>query len=58
MHIHVDRAEASVKFWLEPVVLARNVGFNAREPTPLLSIVREHRHQFVEAWRGYFGETG
>ncbi|HJQ56105.1 MAG TPA: DUF4160 domain-containing protein [Vineibacter sp.] len=58
MHIHVDKAEASAKFWLEPVALARNVGFNARELNVLLSLVRHHRIQFVEAWRGYFGETG
>jgi hypothetical protein len=58
MHIHVDRAESSAKFWLEPVALARNVGFNARELAVLLNLVRDRRHQFIEAWRGYFGETG
>jgi hypothetical protein len=26
-HIHVDRGGNSVKFWLEPVRLARNFGF-------------------------------
>ena len=58
MHIHVDKADASAKFWLEPVALSRNVGFNARELNVLLGLVRHHRNQFVEAWRDYFGETG
>ncbi|MBA3425845.1 MAG: DUF4160 domain-containing protein, partial [Rubrobacter sp.] len=30
-HVHVDRDDLSAKFWLEPVSLARNLGFNARE---------------------------
>jgi hypothetical protein len=30
-HVHVDRDGASVKFWLNPVELARNHGFPARD---------------------------
>lgn len=30
-HIHVDRDNLSAKFWLNPVGLGRNLGFNARE---------------------------
>ena len=26
-HIHVDRDDLSAKFWLQPVGLARNLGF-------------------------------
>jgi hypothetical protein len=26
-HVHVDRDNQSAKFWLEPVELARNLGF-------------------------------
>jgi hypothetical protein len=26
-HIHVDREKFSAKFWLQPVSLARNLGF-------------------------------
>ncbi len=29
-HVHIDRDNFSAKFWLEPVGLARNLGFNAR----------------------------
>jgi hypothetical protein len=31
-HVHVDRGEASAKVWLEPVALARNLGFRASLP--------------------------
>jgi hypothetical protein len=30
-HIHVDRDRLSAKFWLDPVSLARNIGFRAHE---------------------------
>jgi hypothetical protein len=26
-HVHVDRDDQSAKFWLDPVALARNLGF-------------------------------
>jgi len=30
-HVHADREQRSAKFWLEPVSLARNIGFPAHE---------------------------
>ena len=54
-HIHVDRDECSAKFWLEPVALAHNLGFNARELRRIEALVTENRQQLREAWRGYFG---
>ncbi len=54
-HIHVDRDNLSAKFWLEPVTLAKNLGFSAQELRKLESLVREHQKTFVEAWYGYFG---
>jgi len=32
-HIHIDRDNLSAKFWLEPITLARNLGFSAKETT-------------------------
>jgi hypothetical protein len=32
-HVHVDRAGASAKFWLDPVALARAVGYKPQELT-------------------------
>ena len=54
-HVHVDRDNFSAKFWLEPVGLARNLGFNARELRRLQSLVTEHQTELLEAWHGYFG---
>lgn len=54
-HIHVDRDASSAKFWLEPVTLARNLGFNARELTRLQKLVVKHQSEFLEEWHGHFG---
>jgi Domain of unknown function (DUF4160) len=56
-HIHIDRDAWSAKFWLEPVNLANNIGFNAKELRKLQSIVQEHQKNLLEAWYGYFGNS-
>lgn len=54
-HVHVDRDELSVKFWLEPVELARNFGFSPRELGQIQKLVIQHQVEFLEAWHGHFG---
>jgi Domain of unknown function (DUF4160) len=54
-HIHVDGSGSTAKFWLEKVVLARNIGYSARELNQLHRLVHEHRRSLLEAWHGYFG---
>jgi hypothetical protein len=54
-HIHVDRDDLSAKFWLEPVSLGYNLGFNARELRRIEEIVTENRQLLREAWRVHHG---
>lgn len=54
----VDRDRLSAKFWLNPVSLASNLGFNARELRQVERIVRENQVQLLEAWNGYFSVGG
>ena len=54
-HTHVDRERFSAKFWLEPVGLARNLGFKPIELRRIERLVTERHHQLLEAWHGYFG---
>ncbi len=53
-HVHVDRDDQSAKFWLAPVALARNLGFNAVELRRVQSLVAEHESQLLEGWNDYF----
>ncbi len=45
-HAHVERENKTCKFWLEPLGLARNYGFRARET---------HRASILEAWHEHCG---
>jgi hypothetical protein len=53
--VHVDRDDQSVKFWLAPVSLARNLGFGAKELNRIQRLVRKHEAELVEAWNEYHG---
>lgn len=54
-HVHVDRDQLSAKLWLQPVALARNIGFSAHELNRILKLVEDNQQILLEAWHGYFG---
>lgn len=54
-HIHIDRDDKSAKFWVNPVSLARNLGFRANELRQIESIVAENESIILEKWNEYFG---
>jgi hypothetical protein len=49
-HIHVEKAGSEAKYWFEPIRLARNHGFSARELRTIRGIVERHRETLLEAW--------
>lgn len=55
-HIHVEAGGDEAKFWLQPVRLAANHGFRARELNEIQQLVLEHEPEFVEAWDDHFGD--
>ncbi|MBD2082933.1 DUF4160 domain-containing protein [Leptolyngbya sp. FACHB-17] len=56
-HIHIDRDELSAKFWLDPVGLAKNIGFSAKELRRLQFLVEQHQVTLLEAWNDYFEDS-
>jgi len=52
-HVHVDRDDQSVKFWLRPVQLATNLGFSPHELRRVQRIVEAHQQAFLEAWNDH-----
>ena len=52
-HIHVDRDDATAKFWLEPAGLASGRGFKSPELTALFRLVKQHRQEFIDAWNTF-----
>lgn len=58
-HIHVRRAGADAKVWIEPTVeLAGSNGFNSRELSVIIRLVIEHRSKIERAWHEHFGDGG
>ena len=57
-HVHVDRDDLSGKFWLQPVGLARNFGFAAKELRRIQKLVIQHQQELLEAWHGHLGTGG
>ncbi len=53
-HIHVESAEKYAKFWLDPVSLARSVGFRSHELSQLSRIVTENQQVFTERCYEFF----
>ena len=56
MHIHVRRDRAHCKFWLAPVALAWNHGFNPRELNEIRHMVLESQEIIIEAWHEHCGQ--
>jgi hypothetical protein len=54
-HVHVDREQASAKFWLSPVRLAYNLGFSARELRLVGGILEKAEEKLLAGWHEYFG---
>jgi Domain of unknown function (DUF4160) len=54
-HIHVKAGEDEAKFWLDPVALASNYGFNSRELNVIEDLVDGHRDELLEAWHEHLG---
>ena len=53
-HVHVDRDEKTCKFWLEPIALASNLGYSAKDLRHIEKIIIENQQRLLEAWNEYF----
>lgn len=54
-HIHVEAGDSYAKYWLDPVQLARSVGYSASELRRLRELVEENQALLEQRWHEYFG---
>jgi len=54
-HIHIKAGEDEAKYWLDPIALAANYGFNGRELNEIEQLIGRHLAAFLEAWDEHFG---
>ncbi|MCL4459511.1 MAG: DUF4160 domain-containing protein [Chloroflexi bacterium] len=55
VHIHVESDDKYAKFWLEPVQLAKSIGYGAKELNEIRKLVLENVNFFKEKWCEHFG---
>lgn len=53
-HVHVRRGNATSKFWIDPVRLARSRRFRDHELRTIQKLVEGNRDRILEAWNEYF----
>jgi hypothetical protein len=53
-HIHIKRDRQLVKFWLNPISLAKNRGFKEHELNKIAKLVEKNQHTLIEAWHEHF----
>jgi hypothetical protein len=53
-HVHVDGNGCKAKVWLANVEIAKATGFGDVELRRILSVIKEHQHEMLEAWHDYF----
>ena len=57
MHVHVRRDRAVCKFWLEPVALAYNNGFSAKELNRIRAVIVANLDEIRKAWDEHCGRA-
>lgn len=55
VHIQVMKDGINAKFWLEPVRVADNDGFDAKTLRELVEVIEAHVVVIEEAWHEFFG---
>ena len=53
-HLHVERDREQAKFWLSPVRLQNNKGFNRTEINGIQKLVEEYQQQLLAGWNDFF----
>jgi Domain of unknown function (DUF4160) len=54
-HIHVESGDNYAKFWLEPLDLARSVGYKDIELAEIRKLIQENIIILKASWDAYFG---
>ena len=54
-HVHVESGDSYAKFWLEPIDLAKSVGYKNIELTEIRRLIQENILILKASWDAYFG---
>ena len=55
MHVHIETDDKYAKFWIEPVVLSKSIGYSAKELKEIRKLILENLDTLKEKWYEHFG---
>ena len=55
IHVHIEKENMNCKFWLNPISLATNYGFSAKELNKIQHIIEKNEKVIIEAWHEHCG---
>lgn len=53
-HIHIEKAEKTAKFLLDPLELVNTKGFNASELREIRILIQQNINLFITRWNEHF----
>lgn len=56
-HIHVEKADKTAKFIIEPIVLIKSAKFNSKELKAIRSIIEDNSEHFKAKWNEHLGNN-
>jgi hypothetical protein len=56
-HVHVDAAENTAKYWLDPIELQANRGFRSGERKEIEQILQDNRAMLLRKWDEFFSNS-
>jgi hypothetical protein len=56
LHIHIEKAEAYAKFWLDPLFVAINHGFTSKELREISELIEKNEILIRDKWDGHFSK--
>lgn len=55
-HVHVERDAHQVKFWINPVMLQKNSGYNRKELRIIHRLVEDNQDHLLKEWDEHFND--
>lgn len=53
-HIHVEKADNTAKFTIDPVELIKSKGFSSKEINHLRKLIIVNKEHLIHSWNEYF----
>lgn len=54
IHVHVEKGDASAKWWVDPVVEEFSYGFSSKERKEIRALMIEHKEAIIIRWNEHF----